>query len=103
MTEPMRIKAQSGAGQTSVRILMNHVMESGQRKDDSGKTVPAWHIQEVSAFWNGKVVMTAQWGPGVSKNPYLQFFIKGGKPGDKIAVTWTDTKGESRSDEAVVS
>ena len=103
MTVPMRIKAQSGAGQTSVRILMNHVMESGQRKDDSGKTVPAWHIQEVSAFWNGKVVMTAQWGPGVSKNPYLQFFIKGGKAGDKIAVTWTDTKGESRSDEAVVS
>ena len=47
--------------------------------------------------------MTAQWGPGVSKNPYLQFFIKGGKAGDKIAVTWTDTKGESRSDEAVVS
>jgi len=48
-------------------------------------------------------VMTAEWGPAVSKNPFMQFNIKGGKAGDKVAITWKDTKGDSRTDEAVVS
>jgi hypothetical protein len=40
--------------------------------------------------------MTAQWGPSVSKNPFLQFNIKGAKAGDKIAsVTWKDNKGDT--------
>jgi sulfur-oxidizing protein SoxZ len=57
----------------------------------------------VSATLNGKVVMTAEWGPAVSKNPFLQFTIKGAKAGDKVGVSWKDSKGESRSDEATVS
>jgi sulfur-oxidizing protein SoxZ len=48
-------------------------------------------------------VMTAEWGPSVSKNPFLQFAIKGAKAGDKVSVTWTDNKGEKRTDEAAVS
>ena len=63
----------------------------------------AWHIQEVSASHNGKVVMTAEWGPAVSKNPFLQFTIKGAKAGDKVSITWKDNKGDSRTDEATVS
>jgi sulfur-oxidizing protein SoxZ len=47
--------------------------------------------------------MTAQWGTAVSKNPYLQFVVKGAKAGDKITNQWVDNKGDKRSDEAVVS
>jgi sulfur-oxidizing protein SoxZ len=47
--------------------------------------------------------MTAEWGTAVSKNPFLQFSVKGAKAGDKIAVTWKDNKGETRTDEATVS
>jgi sulfur-oxidizing protein SoxZ len=47
--------------------------------------------------------MSAQWGPAVSKNPFLQFVVKGAKAGDKIAVTWLDSKGDKRTDEATVS
>ena len=103
MSDPMRIIAQSSAGQTTVRVLMSHEMETGLRKDAAGKLVPAWHIQEVVASLNGKVVFTAEWGTAVSKNPYLQFIIKGGKAGDKVSVTWKDTKGDTRTDEATVS
>ena len=103
MADPMRIRAQAAADKTTVRILMAHEMESGQRKDSAGKLIPAWHISEVSASLNGKVVLTAEWGPSVSKNPFLQFVVKGGKAGDKVAVSWTDNKGEKRSDEATVS
>jgi sulfur-oxidizing protein SoxZ len=99
----MRIRAQAAGDKATVRVLMSHEMESGQRKDSAGKLVPAWHISEVSASHNGKVVMTADWGPAVSKNPFLQFNIKGAKAGDKVAVTWKDNKGDSRTDEATVS
>jgi sulfur-oxidizing protein SoxZ len=103
MADPMRIRAQSSGDKTTVRVLMSHEMETGQRKDAAGKTIPAWYIQEVSASLNGATVMTAQWGPAVSKNPFMQFFVKGAKAGDKISVSWKDNRGESRTDEATVS
>jgi len=103
MADPMRIRAQAAGDKTTVRVLMSHEMETGQRKDSSGKVIPAWHITEVSAALNGKPVMSAQWGPAVSKNPFLQFTVKGAKAGDKIAVTWLDNKGDKRTDEASVT
>ena len=103
MADPMRIRAQAAGDKTTVRVLMSHEMETGQRKDAAGKTVPAWHIQEVTATHNGKSVLSAEWGTAVSKNPFMQFVIKGAKVGDKIAVTWKDNKGDTRTDEATVS
>jgi sulfur-oxidizing protein SoxZ len=103
MADPMRIRAQVQGDKTTVRVLVSHEMESGQRRGADGKTVPAWFIQTISATHEGKPVMSAQWGPAVSKNPFVQFSFKGGKAGDKVKVTWTDNKGESRSDEAAIA
>jgi len=103
MAEPTRIRAQLSGDKATVRMLMSHEMESGQRKDSAGKTIPAWYIQEVVVTHNGKAVLTAQWGPAVSKNPFLQFNLKGARAGDKIAVSWVDNRGDRRSDEAVVA
>lgn len=103
MGDPMRIRAQMAGDKATVRVLMAHTMETGQRKDAAGKIIPAWFIQEVSATLNGKSVLTAQFGPAVSKDPFLQFSIRGAKAGDKVAVTWVDNKGDKRTDEAVVS
>ena len=86
----------------NVRVQMRHEMESGQRKDAGGRTIAAWHIQEVTVLHNDRPVLTAQWGPGVSKNPYLQFTIKGAKAGDRVAILWNDNRSASRRDEAVV-
>lgn len=103
MSDPMKIRAAENDGIVTVRVLMAHEMESGQRKDAAGVPIPAWHIQEVEARHNGVVVMSAQWGPAVSKNPYLQFGFKGGRKGDRITVSWKDNRGDTRSDEATVS
>ncbi|KAB2902461.1 MAG: thiosulfate oxidation carrier complex protein SoxZ [Burkholderiaceae bacterium] len=99
----MRIRAQASGGNATVRVLMAHEMETGQRKDASGKTIPAWFIQEVTASLNGKPVLTAEWGPAVSKNPFMQFTLKGAKAGDKVSVSWKDNRGDTRTDEATVS
>ena len=103
MADPMRIRAQAAGDKTTVRVLMAHEMETGQRKDAAGKVIPAWFIQEVSAQLNGKTVLTAQWGPSVAKNPFLQFVVKGAKAGDKIGVSWVDNRGDKRSDEATIA
>ena len=103
MADPMRIRAQVAGDKATVRVLMSHDMGTGQRKDAAGKTIPAWYIQDVVAQHNGKTVMTSQWGPAVSKNPFLQFNVKGAKAGDKVSVSWTDNKGDKRTDEATVS
>lgn len=100
---PMRIRAASNGTETEVKILMSHDMETGQRKDASGALIPAHHITEITATHNGRVVLAGQFGPAVSKNPYLQFKFKGGVKGDKVSVSWVDNKGEKRTDEVVVS
>ena len=103
MADPMRTRANVTGDTTEVRLLMSHEMETGQRKDAAGKVIPAWHIQNVTAAHNGKTVLTAQWGPAVSKNPFLSFRFKGGAKGDKIQVTWVDNRGDKRTDEAVIA
>ena len=104
MTQPTRIRAQtSGGDKTVVRMLLAHEMESGQRKDAAGQTLPAWFIREVSVLLNGKLVLSAQWGPAVARNPLVQFTLKGAKAGDRITVAWIDNRGERRSDEGVVA
>jgi sulfur-oxidizing protein SoxZ len=103
MADPMRIRTSSRDGMVNVKVLMAHEMETGQRKDASGKLVPAHYIRSVTATYQGKVVLSAAWGPAVAKNPYLEFSFKGGQKGDKIAVTWEDNKGEKRTDEATIN
>jgi sulfur-oxidizing protein SoxZ len=103
MGHPMKIRAASSNGVTEVKVLMNHVMETGLRKDASGALIPALFITEVTAKLNDAVVMQAQWSQAVSKNPYLGFKVKGGKPGDKVTISWVDNSGDTRTDEATVS
>lgn len=102
MADMIKIRARLQGDVTEVKALMGHPMETGRRKDDLGELVPAHFIQLVTATLNGKTVLEAQWGTGISKNPYLTFRIKGAKVGDKLAINWVDNKGESNSAEAVV-
>ncbi|MBT8557640.1 thiosulfate oxidation carrier complex protein SoxZ [Polynucleobacter paneuropaeus] len=102
MSDPMRIRATEKDGIVDVKILMKHDMESGQRKDASGKLIPAWFINMLNVKAQGKDVFNAEFGPGVSKDPFLNFKYKGSKV-DKLVVNWIDTKGDKRTDEATVS
>jgi sulfur-oxidizing protein SoxZ len=103
MADPMKIRANVVGDSTEVKVLMNHEMETGQRKDAQGKTIPAWFIQNVTATWNGRTVLSAQWGPAVAKNPFLAFKFKGGAKGDKVIISWVDNRGDKRTDEVVIA
>ena len=103
MSEPMRIRATLQGDVADVRILMRHPMETGTRKDDKGEIVPVHFIQSVIVTHNGKTVLDAQWSQAISRDPFLGMRVKSAKAGDKITVTWTDNKGDKRTDEATVA
>ncbi len=103
MADPMRIRANMQGDKCLVRVLMSHEMETGQRRDPSGKVIPAWHITTVQATHNGRTVLSAQWGPAVAKNPFLQFSFAGAKSGDTIQISWVDNRGDKRTDEAKIA
>lgn len=98
MADTIKVRANEKGGVTTVKALMTHPMETGLRKDKkTGEIVPAHFIQEVTCKVKDKVVMTAKWSGGVSKNPYLSFRFTGAAQGDNLDMTWTDNKGESDS------
>lgn len=103
MANPMRIRATMAGDRVDVKSLMSHEMETGQRKDNNGNIVPAHFIQTVTVMHAGKTVLSAEWGPAVSKNPFLHFRFAGGKPGDKVSIAWTDNKGDKRTDEVAIA
>lgn len=103
MSEPMKIRATLQGDIADLRILMQHPMETGQRKDAKGEIVPLHFIQSVVITHNGRTVLDAQWSQGVARNPFLGLRVKGAKAGDKISVTWVDNKGDKRTDEATVA
>ena len=103
MAEPMKIRAILKGDVADIRVLIAHPMETGQRKDSKGEIVPLHYIQSVVVTLNGKAVYDGQWSQAVSRNPVFAVRVKGAKAGDRISVTWTDNKGDRRTDEATVS
>ncbi len=101
MADPMKIRAQVAGDIADIKILMNHPMETGRKKNDNGEWVMASQphfIQQVSITLNGKTVVDGQFGSSVSRNPFLGFKIKGAKVGDELVVSWVDNKGDQRTD-----
>lgn len=101
--EPIKIRARIERGVADLRVLVSHPMENGLRKDASGKIAPEHFIQSMEVRLNGKPVIEAQLGRSVATNPLFAFRIQGVKANDRIAVTWRDNKGMTRTDEAAVS
>ena len=99
----IRLRASNKNGVATVKALITHPMETGLRKDKkTGTNVPAHIIQAVSGKHNGQEVVLAEWGPAVSKNPYMSFQFDGAKKGDTVELTWSDNKGGSESESTKV-
>lgn len=101
MGQPSRMRAVENGGVVELRLMMSHVMESGQRHDAAGGLVPAHHIERVDIECGGRPVLQARLGPAVSRDPYLQLRFRGAK-GERVVVRWVDNRGDSRSDDTVV-
>ena len=99
-----RMKASMAGDVAIIKSLMQHPMESGFRKDKkTGQLIPAHFINHVTATVAGKTVLDAQWGGGISANPFLEFKVDGAKAGDQVVISWEDNKGEKNSASTTIS
>ena len=102
MARSIKIRAHAIDDQVIVKSIINHPMETGQRKiKKTGKKIPSHFIREVIVSRNRKIVMEAFWGKSISRNPFLSFQIPGRK-GDIITISWLDNRGNSDSATAKV-
>ena len=76
----------------TIKTLISHKMESGQRKDKEGKVIPRKIINAFKAEFNGMTVFEADIEPAVSTNPYIQFSVKVPESGE-FKFTWVDDDG----------
>jgi sulfur-oxidizing protein SoxZ len=93
-TKPrVKIPESAKAGDTiEVRTLITHIMETGNRKDKEGKTIPRDIVNTFVAKYAAKEVFRAEFGPGISANPFISFLLKVPGPGT-FEFSWTDDAG----------
>ncbi|WP_306751735.1 thiosulfate oxidation carrier complex protein SoxZ [Paracoccus actinidiae] len=81
----------------TIKTLISHPMESGQRKDKDGNTVPRSIINRFTAEFNGQLVLDTTLEPAISTNPYLEFDAKVPETGE-FKFTWYDDDGSVYED-----
>jgi sulfur-oxidizing protein SoxZ len=85
----------------TIKTLVSHIMESGQRKDKDGNTIPRKIINTFRCEFNGRPVMSCDLAPAISANPYMEFSAKVEESGT-FAFVWIDDDGtETRAEEAI--
>ena len=84
-------KAAAGEGIT-IKTLISHKMESGQRKDKEGNVVPRSIINRFTCDFNGENVIDVTLEPAISTNPYLEFEALVPEAGE-FKFTWYDDDG----------
>ena len=72
-----------------VRIVIQHPMETGFRRDAEGRRVPRNAIHSLACRYNGAEVFRATLSTGIAANPYLRFFIVAKESGD-LDCWWLD-------------
>jgi sulfur-oxidizing protein SoxZ len=86
-------KTQAKKGEiVEVKALVQHIMESGQRKDGKGNTIPRKILNKFTCTVNGKEVFSVDFEPAIAANPYIQFKFRATESGP-VVLTWTDDDG----------
>ena len=90
----VKVPKTAAAGETiTIKTLISHKMESGQRKDDEGNIIPRSIINRFTADFNGQNVIDVTLEPAISTNPYFQFEAVVPESGE-FTFTWYDDDGD---------
>ena len=85
-----------------IRVLINHLMESGQRRDAMGAVIPRDIIHSFVCSYNDEEILRANFFPAISANPYLAFSTIARDSGT-ISFTWTDDHGTVQTERATIT
>lgn len=91
------------AGQKfEVKLLINHPMESGQRRDTFGRSIPREIIHSIVCDLGGQQVFQAELFPAISANPFLAFWAVATQSGD-LTIKFTDDQGSTQTEAIAIS
>ncbi len=94
----VKVPKSAAAGEVvTIKTLISHPMESGQRKDKDGNLIPRSIINRFTCEFNGAMVVDVTLEPAISTNPYIEFDAKVDAAGD-FKFTWYDDDGSVYED-----
>lgn len=85
-----------------VRLLIQHPMETGYRREADGRAVPMNVVNTVICRYAGRDLLRAELGSGMSANPYFSFWLRAVESGE-VSVEWVDDAGERGSARAAIA
>ena len=89
----VKVPKSASAGETiTIKTLISHTMESGQRKDKQGNVIPRSIIHRFTCEFNGQNVIDVVLAPAISTNPYFEFEAVVPESGE-FTFTWYDDDG----------
>lgn len=102
MAARIEVPKQARRGEViAIRVVVQHVMETGYRRDHFGRAIPKNVIHTFVARYNGAEIFRAELGSGIAANPYLQFFARAEASGE-VEFAWTDDAGERGAARAAI-
>lgn len=89
----VKVPKSAAAGEAvTIKTLISHKMESGQRKDKEGNLIPRSIINRFTCEFNGTMVLDVAMEPAISTNPYFEFEATVPEAGEFV-FTWYDDDG----------
>ncbi len=99
----VKVPKKAAAGEAiTIKTLISHNMESGQRKDKEGNVIPRSIINRFTCEFNGTMVVDVTMEPAISTNPYFEFEATVPEAGD-FKFTWYDDDGSVYDDSKSVA
>ncbi|MFN3145709.1 MAG: thiosulfate oxidation carrier complex protein SoxZ [Paracoccaceae bacterium] len=99
----VKVPKSAAAGEViTIKTLISHPMESGQRKDSDGNPIPRSIINRFVCAFNGETVIDITMEPAISTNPYFEFEAKVPEAGE-FTFTWYDDDGSVYEDVKAIS
>jgi len=94
----VKVPKSAAAGEViTIKTLISHAMESGQRKDSDGNVIPRSIINRFTCDFNGQNVIDITLEPSISTNPYFEFDATVPETGE-FKFTWYDDDGSVYED-----
>ncbi len=89
----VKVPKTAAAGEViTIKTLISHKMESGNRKDSNGNRIPRSIINRFTCDFNGQNVIDVEMQPAISTNPFFEFQAKVPESGE-FKFTWYDDNG----------
>ena len=99
----VKVPSSASAGEAvTIKTLISHPMESGQRKDGDGNTIPRSIINRFTCDYNGENIIDVTMEPAISTNPYFEFMATVPEAGE-FQFTWYDDDGSVYEEAKAVS